>query len=236
MIMDRLDQREILRYLGYKDTGITPQIQKLIDRCEKDALKIIEPKYMYERFNICHEPEGIHVDGTDLILKGQDIAAHVNGCKEIVLMGVTAGMVLDRWIRRYMISEPDAGVVLDSCGIQAVEQVADYVEKEIEERVLSEGYHLTWRFSPGYGDFPLETQRELVRVLDLPRRIGVSLTENCLMVPSKSVTAVLGIYDPDIYLKDESNISALKSERKNNSCDFCNNKDRCLFRKRGTRC
>lgn len=236
MIIERLDQSEILRYLGYKDTGITPQIRDLIERCEDQALKIMEPKYVYRRLEIRKIQDGIQVEGTDLILKGQDIAAHLNRCKQIVLLGVTAGIGLDRMIRRWMISEPDAGVVLDSCGIQAVEQIADMVEKEIEEQVLSEGYHLTWRFSPGYGDFPLETQRELVRVLDLPRRIGVSLTENCLMVPSKSVTAILGIYEPDIYLKDESKIGALKSERKNNSCDFCNNKDRCLFRKRGTRC
>ena len=115
------------------------------------------------------------------------------------------------------------GVVMDSCGIQAVEQIADLAEKEMEREVLAEGCHLTWRFSPGYGDLPLETQRELIRVLDTHRKIGVSLTGSCLMMPSKSVTAILGISD------------TRRDERKN-KCDFCNNRERCAFRKRGTRC
>ena len=236
MRIDRLDQSEILRYLGYKNTGVTQKIQSLIDRCESEALRVMEPKYVYGRFGICETEEGIRVENTNLVFKGMDIAEHLKGCREVVLLGVTAGISLDRLIKRRMITEPDAGVVLDSCGIQAVEQIADMAEKEIEAQILAEGYHLTWRFSPGYGDLPLETQRDLVRVLDLSRRIGVSLTESCLMVPSKSVTAILGIYEPDMSVKKVSEMDVMKTERKNNSCNFCNNKERCLFRKRGTRC
>lgn len=222
-MIERLNREEILRYLGYKDSGVTEQIQRLLERCEAETLKLIQPKYIYRRFSIQHVDEGIRVDGTTLILKGKDIAEHLRNCKEIVLLGTTAGMALDRWIRRYMISEPDVGVVLDSCGIQAVEQIADMAEKEIETKVESEGFHLTWRFSPGYGDLPLETQRDLVHVLDMPRKIGVSLSESCLMIPSKSVTAILGISD-------------MKKDKRDNKCDFCNNRERCLFRKKGIRC
>ena len=55
------------------------------------------------------------------------------------------------------------------------------------------GKTLAARFSPGYGDLPLEFQREIFRALDVPRRIGVSLGSSCLMSPSKSVTAIVGI-------------------------------------------
>ena len=223
MMIERLDQNEILRYLGYKDSGVTDQIQKLLDRCEKETLQLIQPKFVYQRFPIQKMEDGIHVAGTPLVLKGQAIAEHLKNCDEVFLMGATAGVALDRWIRRYMISEPDAGVVLDSCGIQAVEQISDLAEKEMETILEAEGLHLTWRFSPGYGDLPLETQQDLVRTLDLTKRIGVSLSESCLMTPSKSVTAILGIQDT-------------KKDVRENKCDFCNNKERCLFRKRGTRC
>ena len=223
MMIERLDQNEILRYLGYQDAGVTDGIQKLLDRCEKEALQVITPKFVYHRFPISVDEDGIHVEGTTLVLKGAVIREHLKNCQEIFLMGATAGMALDRWIRRYMISEPDVGVVMDSCGIQAVEQIADQAEKEMEDLVEAEGLHLTWRFSPGYGDLPLETQRELVDVLDLPRKIGVTLSESFLMMPSKSVTAILGIQDT-------------KRDIRHNKCDFCNNKERCLFRKRGTRC
>lgn len=104
-----------------------------------------------------------------------------------------------------------------------MEEIADLAEKELEQIVVKEGYHLTWRFSPGYGDLPLETQKTLIQVLDTHRKIGVSLTESCLMMPSKSVTAILGISDT-------------KRDIRENKCDFCNNRERCAFRKKGTRC
>ena len=222
-MIDRLNREEILRYLGYKDSGITPQIEKLLDRCESETLKIIQPKYIYKRFPVTHELSGICVGETGFVLRGKDIREHLKNCNEIFRLGVTAGIELDRKIRRYMVTEPDIGVVLDSCGIQAVEQIADMAEQEIEACVSSEGYHLTWRFSPGYGDLPLDTQKELVQVLDMHRKIGVSLTDSCLMVPSKSVTAILGISDT-------------KRDKRENKCDFCNNRQKCIFRKRGTRC
>lgn len=219
----RLNREEILRYLGYKDSGVTERMEQLLNRCEAETLKILQSKYIYRRFPIEKGYDGIRIPGTALVLFGNDIQEHLKNCNEIFLLGATAGVELDKRIRRYMVTEPDVGVVMDSCGIQAVEQIADLAEKEMEQEVSAEGCHLTWRFSPGYGDLPLETQRELVRVLDTHRKIGVSLTESCLMVPSKSVTAILGI-------------SNTKRDVRKNKCNFCNNRERCAFRKRGTRC
>ena len=222
-MIERLNREEILRYLGYKDSGVTERIEQLLNRCETETLKILQPKYIYRRFPIEKCDEGLLVSGTALVLAGRDIQEHLKNCHEIFLLGATAGIELDKRIRRYMVTEPDVGVVMDSCGIQAVEQIAYFAEKEMEREVAEEGCHLTWRYSPGYGDLPLEAQRELVRALDTHRKIGVSLTESCLMMPSKSVTAILGISDT-------------KRDDRKNKCDFCNNRERCVFRKRGTRC
>lgn len=222
-MIEQLNRDEILRYLGYKDSGVTERVEQLLNRCETETLEILQPKYIYRRFPIEKHEDGVHVPGTALVLAGKDIKEHLKNCDEMFLLGATAGIELDKRIRRYMVTEPDVGVVMDSCGIQAVEQIADLAEKEMEREVLAEGCHLTWRFSPGYGDLPLETQRELVHVLDTHRKIGVSLTGSCLMMPSKSVTAILGISDT-------------KRDERKNKCDFCNNRERCAFRKRGTRC
>lgn len=222
-MIEKLNRAEILRYLGYKDSGVTEPIKRLLERCEKETLEVIEPKSIYKRCSLESVPEGLQVLGTALVLKGGDIREHLKNCTEVFLLGVTVGIELDKRIRRYMITEPDVGVVMDSCGIQAVEQMADFAEKELEQIAAEDGCHLTWRFSPGYGDLPLETQRELIRVLDTHRKIGVSLTESCLMVPSKSVTAILGISDT-------------KRDVRKNKCDFCNHRERCAFRKKGTKC
>ena len=68
----------------------------------------------------------------------------------------------------------------------------DIAEDEIR-RELAEGETLVPRYSPGFGDFPLSAQREILSVLDAARAIGVSLTDTLLMVPSKSVSAVIGV-------------------------------------------
>ena len=65
-----------------------------------------------------------------------------------------------------------------------------------------EGLALRPRFSPGYGDLPLEFQRDFFRILRPQRRIGVTLTDACLMVPSKSVTALVGIYPAEPRAED----------------------------------
>lgn len=58
---------------------------------------------------------------------------------------------------------------------------------------LAPGETLAPRRSPGYGEMPLETSREIVAKLDATRRIGVAVTDSCLLVPSKSVTAVCAV-------------------------------------------
>jgi cobalamin-dependent methionine synthase I len=55
------------------------------------------------------------------------------------------------------------------------------------------GSSLTQRFSAGYGDLPLELQRDIFGALDCQRKIGVTLNESLLMSPSKSVSAIVGI-------------------------------------------
>ena len=59
---------------------------------------------------------------------------------------------------------------------------------------LREGLHTKPRFSPGYGDFSLEHQRDFMRILDLENSLGLTLTGSLLLVPEKSVTAVIGLY------------------------------------------
>ena len=138
-------------------------------------------------------------------------------------MCVTLGLEIDRTIRTAMITSPDKGVILNSCATAAAEQLADITEQEITELCRQEGKHTTWRFSAGYGDLPLESQKDIITVMDTHRKIGVSLTDSLLMTPSKSVTAIIGVTDTTTDLRK-------------NKCDYCSNRNDCLFRKRGTLC
>lgn len=125
-MISQLNREEILRYLGYKDSGVTERIEQLLNRCEAETLEILQPKYIYRRFPIEKGDDGIRIPGTALVLAGNDIQEHLKNCNEMFLLGATAGIELDKRIRRYMVTEPDVGVVMDSCGIQAVEQLRSW--------------------------------------------------------------------------------------------------------------
>ena len=84
--------------------------------------------------------------------------------------------------------------IYQATGAEMVECVCDELNEQLRQDVAQEGLYLKPRFSPGYGGTPLSLQRDFERILHMSA-IGISLTETCLMVPSKSVTAFIGITD-----------------------------------------
>ena len=83
--------------------------------------------------------------------------------------------------------------------------------------------HFTGRYSPGYGDYPLECQDELIRLLDGARKIGLNVSRSHLLIPRKSITAVMGGADHPVsgYLA---------------TCGECTLRDTCVLRKEGRNC
>lgn len=230
MTRNLLRKDEILRYLGYQGSEIPIQTERLIEGGIVETLGLVRPKYTYRRYMVAEEVGGIRVEGCGLFLPGGAIRKHLAGCREIYLLCATVGMFVDKNIRLKMVMEPAAGVVLDSCASVAVERVADAAEKQIEEEVGAEGRHITWRFSPGYGDFPLSVQRDIVEELDTYRRLGVAVGEDMLLTPSKSVTALVGV------MERPGTGDAGEEDGRGGKCDYCLNQERCGFYAKGKRC
>ena len=122
-----------------------------------------------------------------------DLAVRLDGCDRIVLFAATIGGGIDRLISRYSVTSPAQALLCQAIGTESVELLCNTFCGELESRARSRGCTTRARFSPGYGDLPLEMQREIFATLDCPRRIGLSLTESLLMTPTKSVTAIVGI-------------------------------------------
>ena len=93
---------------------------------------------------------------------------------------------------------------------------------EVMKNALKDNLHITTRYSPGYGDFAIDNGAEILNVLDAYKKIGLSITENSIMLPRKSVTALIGL-------------SKTLSSKKHSGCASCKNID-CEFRKDGGSC
>ena len=101
---------------------------------------------------------------------------------------VTLGIGVDRLIRKRSVLSPSEGFILDAIGSALAESAADVAERKIHT-----GKRARPRFSPGYADFSLSHQREILALFDSEKNIGITLLDSGLMIPQKSITAVVGI-------------------------------------------
>ena len=109
------------------------------------------------------------------------------------MFAATVGFAPDRYIAREQQRSPLKALLAQGFGAERVERLCEVFCAEVGEDAETRALVCTPRFSPGYGDLPLEAQRDFFRILDCGRHIGVSLGESLLMSPTKSVTAVFGL-------------------------------------------
>ena len=186
-----LDRAEALRYLAIArpDAGSLEAIEPVAAALEE----ALTPRFTFAAFPVRHTPEGEALEGSGLVLPGKMAKAMLRECTHAALLLCTLGAGFETLLRAAEVRDMARAAVLDACGSAFVETGCDACERELAARFPDR--YLTDRFSPGYGDLPLAVQPDLLAVTDARRRLGVTLTESLLMVPSKSVTAVIGICD-----------------------------------------
>ena len=126
-------------------------------------------------------------------IAGKQVRDHLGDAEIIVVMAVTiGGAVEDEIDHCFLAKEYTKGLMLDAAATTATEMVADQLNRYIDEIAAKKGYKTTWRYSPGYGDWPLNQQIDLVKALHADQ-IGISVTESMMLVPRKSITAIIGL-------------------------------------------
>lgn len=186
------DRGEIFRYAGCRNPG--PAEGQLLERCFAELEDRLRCQVCWDCFPVTALPDG----GLDLGFartESAGLARRLNGCRACVLFAATVGLELDRLIARYGGASPARSLFFQAIGAERIEALCDAFCGQMAEDLARQGRGVTMRFSPGYGDLPLALQRDIFRVLDCPRRIGLTLNESLLMSPSKSVTAIFGITD-----------------------------------------
>ena len=182
-IAPQINKREILRYLGARDD--VPEISALVDECIAEAEAALSYKVCFCEVDILRDGDTLALGAVKT--SSEALNKNLLGCERAVIFAATVGVSLDRLIARYSVLSPSKAVVFDAIGAERVEALCDEFSTDIASECETRP-----RFSPGYGDFPLEAQKDIFALLDCPRKIGLALNESLLMSPSKSVTAIIG--------------------------------------------
>lgn len=189
-------KKEAVRYLGYGKNAVDEQTSALIDRAFQELESAAIPKFIYRIFDLkCVEEERICFDRVEI--KSKSLGKNLKGCDQIVLFGATLGIGVDRLMTRKSVTNMAEAVVIQACSAVLLEAYCDECQEEIAQEVQRKGGFLRPRFSPGYGDFPIGFQRELMQILESAKRIGLTITKSYMMTPVKSVTAVIGVSQTD---------------------------------------
>lgn len=210
---EEIDLAQAARYLGARGEPDSATMA-LLDRCARPLLDAAAPRAVYLRAK---------KEDLASLWQGADVERHLAGCPEAVLLAVTLGPGVDAQIRRAGIGDVAAQAATDALASTLAEQVCDQAEAMLRALAREQGLYLTGRYSPGYGDWPIAVQPRLAALLDTQKRIGLYVTDTFLMLPRKSVTAVLGLSDVPV-------------TGKRAGCAHCALRDKCEYRKRGVTC
>ncbi|MBQ4315976.1 MAG: Vitamin B12 dependent methionine synthase activation subunit [Oscillospiraceae bacterium] len=177
---------ETLRYAGCGAEDC--EMLALLRSCADEAQSLFTYKVCYCILDA--KIQGDLCDFGHFSVQSETLAKNLSGCERVLLFTATVGTALDRLIAKYVRLSPARAVMLQALGTERVESLCNIFCKNFEEE---NNVVLKPRFSPGYGDLSLDTQKDIFSVLNCPKNIGVYLNDSLLMSPSKSVTAFAGI-------------------------------------------
>lgn len=162
-----INQSEVLRYLQYRGQEIDKDLKYTIDECVAITKNKINPRYLSRIYPIrINKDNVVELKGTNLTLESKDIYELLKECNECVIMAATIGIDIEKEIRRHSYSNLTKGLIIDSCGTTAIEEVCDIVQNNLEKVFLKQDKFITMRYSPGYGDLPIEKNIDILNVFE----------------------------------------------------------------------
>ncbi len=210
-----VSEKEVLRLLGYgenrpkHDEVISWTIRELIDELSHR----IHPKRVYGIWKADIRPPYAIIG--DMSMHAPKFSNQLKGATQAALFAVTLGASADELMRRYSAANMEKAVVADAVLNAMLEAHCDEIEREIAKSEKVSGLCALTRFSPGYGDFDIGYQADILRVLNAGKRIGLALTNGMMLAPTKSVVAVIGF--------------GRGMKNSGDKCDKCENMD-CAYR------
>lgn len=221
-LAEALRYLQLPRHMGEGD--LPAKLQQQLAHAEQQILQTAQPRCVLRQFLLDFSATAntgeIKLSGSTLSLSGNSALSLLENCSSALIMACTIGLDIDRLITKAQPSDMAHALMLDALASAAIENLCDQAEAYIKALFQQQSLKLTRRFSPGYGDLPISLQSSLCRTLDTARQIGLTVTASGIMLPRKSVTAIIGV---------GSDIPAANQDICSNKCLNCPNKQ-CIYR------
>lgn len=186
--------KEVYRYMGYPEEyqDIPANIIAMVKEEVSSACNLLLPKATYLTCDYNPATGNISSPCCNMKVSGTTIQSHLAACVKVTLFTCTIGTAIEPKIDDYFKSgEYTRAIILDAVGSATAESTADMLNQYIENAAYCQKHHLVSRFSPGYGDWDLSAQQELVAAAG-GQSIGIQVTEASLLIPRKSVSGLIG--------------------------------------------
>lgn len=196
-IRKRVNIREIHRYLGYGAKVPDDDVGIMIQEVLADLTRMIQPRNVYKVYTCSSSERAVVLKGETrtFAIESRNLAANLAQCGQVILIAATLGIGADKLLQKYEILNMTKATIAQACGAACIEAYCNILQEQICEEVSADGraLYLRPRFSPGYGDLPLDYQKVIFEELECTKRIGLTLTDSLLMYPTKSVSALIGL-------------------------------------------
>lgn len=212
-----VERREALHYMGWHGAALDDMLLRQMDEAESELIRVARARVITRKLG--YDSAWNLLEFTAYMPGGNDIRRMLGDCHGVILMAATLGEGPDRLIRRRMIAGSGGGLVMDAVASAMIEAVCNETERKLSEQAAMDCLYLTDRFSPGYGDMPLTDGRSICEVLETGKRIGLSVSGSGIMLPQKSVTAIIGI-------------SRSVQPHRPNACAVCQSRATCVLAER----
>jgi 5-methyltetrahydrofolate--homocysteine methyltransferase len=185
-----ISRKTVARYLGYRGKTLDEPTAALVEEAIRE-LSAVTPRHVLRRLPLSITKSNVRIGS--LAVESKSLAEHLKGCREAILLAATLGVKADQVIHRAAVVHMSRAVVLQACAAARLEAYLNDAGEALTGELQKEGLYLTPRFSPGYGDLTLGCQEEILALLEAGKRIGLGLTAEHMLAPTKSVTAILGL-------------------------------------------
>lgn len=208
--------KEAVRYLGYGNHAVDDSTLGLVASSFEELERTAGKRIIYRIFDVSFK-DSDHLEIGKLDIVSKNLGKNLKGCQNAVVLGATLGAGVDMLLRKYALTDMARVVTLQACAAALLEEYLDVCQEEIRKEIAEQNLYLRPRFSPGYGDFSIEHQEMILRMLDTAKTIGLTMTDSSMLTPTKSVTAIIGL--------SKNNVSCHKK-----GCETCSKTD-CIYRR-----